>query len=122
MNRPMHRYVAFTALLLSILTIVPAPSGLSQMPAAEQVQEQQPGLRKPIPRSWKIAGAAAAVVLFAVALALAVRAWHAGNLFDREYRFPPVASAALRLGANKSGGCMATIKFRDRGDPASEAN
>ena len=119
MNRPTHHYAAFAALLLSILTIVPAPLAFSQ---ADGVVEQQPDNRKPIPRGWKIAIAASVVVLIAVALALVVRAWRASNLFDREYRFPPVASAALRLGANKSGGCMATIKFRDRGDPVREAN
>lgn len=113
----MQRRAVFAALLLSILTIVPAPVAFSQAPAADQTQEQQPAARKPIPRSWKIAIVASVAVLLAAALALSVRAWRAGNLFDREYRFPPVASAALRLGANRSGGGMATIKFRDRGDP-----
>jgi hypothetical protein len=120
MNRATHYYAAFAALLLSILTIVPAPLAFGQTPAAEQAQP--PVVRKPIPRSWKIAIAASVAVLFASALALAARAWRAGNLFDREYRFPPVASVPIRLGANKSGGCMATIKFRDRGDPTSKAN
>lgn len=120
MNRAAHYNAALAALLLSILTIAPTPLAFGQTPPSEQAQAQ--GVRKPIPRSWKIAIAASVAVLIAAALAFSVRAWRAGNLFDREYRFPPVASTEIRLGANKSGGYMATIKLRERGAPAREAN
>jgi hypothetical protein len=62
-------------------------------------------------------GVAAVVMLVSlVVLFFSIRAWRAGNLFDREYRFPRVASVAIRLGGDRSGGCMATINFRDRPD------
>lgn len=122
MNQMRHRTgrrAAMAALLLSILAVVPAPHGASQPPEGTQPEaaEQQRAARKPIPRSWKIAIAATAMVASLVVLAFSARAWRAGNLFDREYRFPSVASVAIRLGATRSGGCMATITFRDRGDP-----
>jgi hypothetical protein len=122
MHRTMHARAALAGFLLSILVIVPVPVAFSQTPEAEQIQQEQPGQRKPIPRGVKIAILASVAILIAVALAFSVRAWRASNLFDREYHFPPVASTAIRLGASRSGGHMATIKFRNRGDPASDAN
>jgi hypothetical protein len=83
-------------------------------PTASAVFQEQPAAKKPIPRSLKIAIVVALILIALVVLAFAVRAWHAGNLFDREYHFPAVTSVALRLGAKRSGGCMATLTFRNR--------
>jgi hypothetical protein len=119
----LRKRAALAILSLSILAIAPAPPVFSQTPSAtpDGSFQQQQVHRKPIPRSWTIAIVAVVAVLTAVVLAFSVRAWRASNLFDREYRFPAATSVALRLGANKSGGCMATIRFRDRGDPKSKA-
>jgi peptidoglycan/LPS O-acetylase OafA/YrhL len=128
--RPMQ-----AALLASIFAIILAPSVFSQTnqsnwatPRGMQTPTPTPApsaqaasvfiqarrAQKPIPLGWKITIVSTAFVLAAVVMAFAVRAWHLGNLFDREYRFPAVAGAAVRLGANKSGGRMATIAFGDR--------
>jgi hypothetical protein len=68
----------------------------------------------PISSGWKIV-VAIVIALTAAALAtglcFAMRAWRSSNLFDRQYRFPAVPEVALRLGASKSGGCMATLVF-----------
>jgi hypothetical protein len=120
MKRARHRTrgaAASAALLLSIFVLVSGPAGFSQIPTSSPnaaIQEQWPG-RKPISRSWKIAIVSAAIVTCLVAFAFSVRAWRAGNLFDREYRFPAVISGPIRLGGKRTGGCMATINFRDRG-------
>jgi hypothetical protein len=55
-------------------------------------------------------------------LVVSMRVWRSANLFDREYRFPPAANVALRLGANKSGGFMATITFGDRAEPMTKTD
>ena len=70
-----------------------------------------------MPLSWKIAIVATAFAVAAITLLFSMRAWRSSNLFDREYRFPEVTSVALRLGGNKSGGCMATIDFNERAGP-----
>lgn len=120
MNPKRHhtvRRAALVALLLSILTFASAPPGFPQTVISSPeglIQEQRP-VRKSIPRSWKIAIVSAAFVMCLVALAFSARAWRAANLFDREYRFPAVIPAAIRLGGKRTGGCMATINFRDRG-------
>jgi uncharacterized membrane protein YgcG len=71
----------------------------------------------PLPLVWKIAIVAAGLALIAVTFYFSIRTWHTWNLFDRQYRFPPVTKVPLRLGANRSGGCMARIEFHDRGRP-----
>jgi hypothetical protein len=131
MNRsPPHINIrgAFFSLLLSILALVPAPLATSQpgpnpfddqrflkrptpIPTVTGLVQDQPAPKKAMPRSLKIAIAAAVAVTFLVMLAFAMRAWRAGNLFDREYRFPAATSVAIRLGAKRSGGCMAAIQF-----------
>jgi hypothetical protein len=73
--------------------------------------------RKPIPVQWKIAIVLAVVVIASGALWISIRVWGSANLFDRQYRFPAPDTAALRLGANRSGGHSATIRFGDRGGP-----
>ena len=78
-----------------------------------------PAPRKPIPLRWKIAIVAAVLVVSGALLALAARAWHSWNLFDRQYRFSPATAPDRRLGANRSGGCMATLQF-GRGSPAED--
>jgi hypothetical protein len=116
--------VAMTVLLLSILlglfvstllsqteTETPTPEVPSAFARVQRVQS------KPMPLSWKIAIAATAFVVGASALLFSMRAWRSSNLFDREYRFHEVTNVALRLGAKKSGGCMATIDFNEREGP-----
>ena len=75
---------------------------------------------EPIPVSWRIGGIAAAVLALAGILYGAARAARSSNLFDRQYRFPEHGAAALRFGAMKSGGHMATIRFGE-GPPLSKA-
>jgi hypothetical protein len=116
------RSAATMALLLSILLGLFASTLLSQtetptpeVPSAfARVQRVQ---SKPIPLGWKIAIAATAFVVAVSTLLFSMRAWRSSNLFDREYRFPAVTNAALRLGANKSGGGMATVDFNRREGP-----
>ena len=67
---------------------------------------------KPLPRSWLIGGAIAVVIGLAGLIYGATRVWHSSNLFDRQYRFPPPQDVPLRLGGEKSGGHMATLRFR----------
>lgn len=137
MNRSEHHIRirgAPIALVLSILTAVPAPLAFSQpgpnpfdddrflasqtpTPTASVLAPEQPPAKKPMPRTLKTSIVATLIVACLVVLAFAVRAWRTGNLFDREYRFPSVPSAAIRLGAKRSGGCMAAITFRDRAEP-----
>lgn len=100
----------FASTLLS-QTETPTPEVPSAFARVQSVQS------KPIPLSWKIAIAGTALVVAASALLFSVRAWRSSNLFDREYRFPEGTNAALRLGAKKSGGCMATIDFNEREGP-----
>ena len=70
-----------------------------------------------MPMQWKIAIALAVVVIASGALWMSMRVWGSANLFDRQYRFPAPGTAALRLGANRSGGHSATIRFGDRAGP-----
>jgi hypothetical protein len=73
--------------------------------------------RKPMPVPWKIAIVLAVVVIASGTLWISIRVWGSANLFDRQYRFPAPGTAALRLGANRSGGHSATIRFGDRAAP-----
>ena len=69
---------------------------------------------QPMTLGWKIVVGivvALAVTALATGLCFAVRAWRFSNLFDRQYRFPTAPEVPLRLGASKSGGCMATLVF-----------
>jgi hypothetical protein len=119
---------ALIALLLSILIIVPAlvvnsqpaPNPFNEQrfllsptptPAADSLILEQHPAKKSIPRGLIIAIVAVLILAGLVVLAFSVRAWLASNLFDREYQFPPVTSVATRLGAKRTGGCMATIQF-----------
>jgi hypothetical protein len=121
-------HATLAALILSILIVAPlsfaqkspgVSPGPSATPAgAMQFQRPPP---KPIPATIKITIVATVVVVGAVVLFFSMRAWRAGNLFDREYRFPPVTAATVRLGGQRSGGCMATINFGNRGDPIRES-
>ena len=107
------------ALFLSIVIVVAAPVAIcqSQNPGPDSSSALAQGQRahpKPIPVGWKIAIVAIVAMGGGFAVAFSLRAWRSSNLFDRQYRFPAVEAAALRLGANKSGGCMATIEFGRR--------
>src|SRR3954447_20716451 len=64
---------------------------------------------KPIPVEWKIAGLVALGLAVAAILYFSARAWYTSNIFDQQYRFPSDNEPALRFGATRSGGHMATI-------------
>lgn len=70
-----------------------------------------------MPVQWKIAIVLAVVVIASGTLWIAIRVWGSANLFDRQYRFPAPETAALRLGANRSGGHSATLRFGERDGP-----
>ena len=125
---------ALYALLLSILAVATTPLAISQpapnpfderrflatatpTPTPGELIRETPMPGKPMPRSLKVSIVFAVLVIVSVVLFFSVRAWRVGNLFDREYRFPFATSIATRLGARRSGGCMATITFRDRAGP-----
>jgi hypothetical protein len=133
---PHHRRIhgALFALLLSTITVAVTPPAISQespnpfderqflatatpTPTPDDLVRERAAPEKPLPRGLKISIAAVLLVIALVVLAFSVRAWRVGNLFDREYRFPIATSIAARLGARRSGGCMATITFRDRAGP-----
>lgn len=80
----------------------PTPTPQNTRPVEEDEGE-------PIPAGWRIAGIAVGVLLLATLLYGAFRAWRASNLFDRQYRFPIRGEAAIRFGANRCGGHMATL-------------
>lgn len=73
---------------------------------------------KPIPVGWYIAAGALASLATLLLLYGAARAWRSSNLFDQQYRFPQSTDAAVRFGAPKSGGHLASRQF---GDSASVA-
>jgi hypothetical protein len=121
---------AIVGLLMSMLgpnvPVAPAQdfSALKASPAPSPAQPQENLLakmprqvRKPIPMKWKLAIVAGTLLIGAAALWLSLRVWKSSNLFGRQYHFPPVETANLRLGAMRSGGHMATITFRDRDGP-----
>jgi hypothetical protein len=108
------------ALFLSILILAAARVAICQSeqpsPDAPSQMVQAPSAHtKPIPVGWKIGIVAIVAMGTGFVLAFSMRAWGSSNLFDRQYRFPTGAAAELRFGANKSGGCMATIEFGHRG-------
>lgn len=65
----------------------------------------------PIPTSWIVSGIAVVVLAIAALLYGSARRWRSSNLFDRQYRFPKSPEPALRFGAPKSGGHMATVQL-----------
>jgi hypothetical protein len=83
---------------------VPPPTPPPQPP-------RPPQPAKSIPRVALITGAVVLLILTGLILFRAVRAWRSSNLFDRQYRFPAPDPAALRFGADRCGGQMATINF-----------
>ncbi|MEP7015573.1 MAG: hypothetical protein ABI925_09045 [Verrucomicrobiota bacterium] len=95
--------------------LTPSPTIAPENPFAKLAQPS----RKPIPLRWKVAIVLTALVIAAAALWFSIRVWQSSNLFDRQYRFAAVPTAAIRLGANRSGGHMATITFRNRNGPSS---
>lgn len=87
--------------------VIPRPTPTPTRRVAAEPEEEA----KPIPRSWVIGGAIAAVVALGGLSYLATRVWRSSNLFDREYRFPVTRDAAIRLGAERCGGHMAVVQF-----------
>ena len=88
------------------LGVIPPPTP-TPMRKFARVEEEQP-----IPRGWKITGGIVAALAAAGLLYGAARAWRTGNLFDRQYVFPTSGNPAVRFGGEKSGGHMATVRFR----------
>ncbi len=87
--------------------VIPPPTPKPLRPAKREEEEET----RPIPRGWIIGGAIAGALAIAGLLYGAARAWRSSNLFDRQYRFPAVTEVAVRLGAEKSGGHLATVRF-----------
>ena len=138
------RFAALPALLIFLLLASPALGASSPFPAPSSAnslfREKTYGPlppptptpspkavlaheeEKPIPAGWRIGGIVAAVLALAGLLYGAARAWRSSNLFDRQYRFPEAGEPALRLGGNRCGGHMATIKLdAPAGSPRSKA-
>ena len=66
-------------------------------------------------RKWMLLILAALAVVGGAFLWIAARVWRVANLFDHRYRFPGLAApAAMRFGATRCGGQMATISFREK--------
>lgn len=126
-----RRGIFCMVLFSSIMSLMIGPMAFSQTNdqsrstpsvTSDQSVETQSSSSKPLSRMSKLGVVAAVMLVSLVVLLFSIRAWRAGNLFDREYRFPPVASVTIRLGGNRSGGCMATISFRDRADAITAAD
>jgi hypothetical protein len=95
-----------------------APATSSATASAENPFGQSAGpSKKPTPLVVKIGIVFALAAAAAGVLWISIRVWRAANLFDRQYQFLPPQTAALRLGANRSGGHLATIKFGDDAPP-----
>ena len=71
---------------------------------------------RPIPAGWLISGGIVIAAAFLALLYRASRVWRSSNLFDQQYRFPTEHEPALRFGASKTGGHIATISFAKRND------
>ena len=97
-------------------TSPPATSSATASAENSFLQSAGPS-KKPTSPAVKIAIAFALAAATAGVLWVSMRVWRAANLFDRQYRFLPPQTAALRLGANRSGGHLATIKFGDNAEP-----
>ena len=116
--------VVLGGLLPAALAQQPAPSPtppifdprpLGVLPKATPTPRRKAAViedERPLPRGWKIAGGIAAVVAAAGLAYGGSRAWRSANIFDREYTFPVRREAAVRFGAEKCGGHMATVRFR----------
>ena len=94
----------------------PSPSSATAIPENPFVQSAGPS-KKPTSPKIKIGIAFVLMMVAAGVLWISMRVWRAANLFDRQYHFPPPQTAALRLGANRSGGHLATVKFGDDASP-----
>ena len=93
------------------LGVIPPPTPTPRRKFALDREE------KPIPRGWKIGGAVAAALAAVAVVYAAARAWRSANIFDRQYLFPISRDAAVRFGGEKSGGHMATVRFRPEEAP-----
>jgi hypothetical protein len=109
------RFVFLSILLGATLVLSIFASNAFAQTGSPGVSSTAPAIaraRQPIPMRWKIAVIAAAAAVGLAVLAFAAPRWRSSNLFDRQYRFPRVENVALRFGATRSGGCMATIEYR----------
>lgn len=136
-NRSLGRSASLLPLLFLLLTGLslhaasptplppPAPAGslfqeraIGAIPRPETPlpKRHNPEDEKPIPREWIIGGIAAAVLVIAGILFRSARAWRSSNIFDQQYRFPVNDNPALRFGAHRCGGHMATIRLDGNAD------
>jgi hypothetical protein len=121
MNFLRHFFVIATLSMLFALCLsshaqdaANAPAASSATASAENPFVQSAGpSKKPTLLAVKIGIAFALAAATGGVLWISMRVWRAANLFDRQYQFQPPQTAALRLGANRSGGHLATIKFAD---------
>jgi hypothetical protein len=108
--------MSVTAALLVAFAFVPGMAAQTpeetpaQTPYETQDDAEQFAAR-PIPRGFKVAAVLLVLTAAGAGFYFALRTWRYSNLFDRQYVFPPAREATLRLGANRSGGRLATINF-----------
>lgn len=95
--------------LCSLVTPASAqiPGATNEPPIGPNVPNHPVGM----PFGLKVGLALLALLALGIAFYFALRAWRSSNLFQRQYHFPVPKDVALRLGASRSGGCMATINF-----------
>lgn len=74
-------------------------------------KRSNPRDEKSIPIGWIIGGAGVLALATVALLYGSQRAWRSSNLFDRQYHFPVAEEAAVRFGAKKCGGHLATVHF-----------
>lgn len=130
-NRPKNRPARFCSIALALLFAITSATALAQSsaelmgkrhlpPQPPEKPEYHPTEppSEPIPEGWIIAGAGLAAAAVVALLYRSVRVWRSSDIFDREYRISPVESPALRLGAKRNGGQMATIHFGEPPPPA----
>lgn len=121
----------FCSIILALLFAITSATALAQSSAELMGQRRlppQPPARpeyhpteppsEPIPEGWIIAGACLAAAAVVALLYRSVRVWRSSDIFDREYHFPRGESPAIRLGAKRNGGQMATIHFGEPPPPA----
>jgi hypothetical protein len=112
-------YAAMTA---SALPSLPPPSpsppefqerpfGPRPAPTAPRPSVVRQNPERPWPRKLILPAAAGGGVVSAALLFFAVRAWRRSRVFDRQYVFRPREKVALRLGAERSGGLLASASF-----------
>ena len=89
-------------------------SALAQIPGATTeppIGPSRPNQHGGTPFGLKMAIVLLVLLALGVGFYFALRAWRSANLFQRQYWFPIAKEVPPRLGASRSGGCMATLDF-----------